>query len=89
MLGHLPHEGVLELPRSWKEVQNGEAGATAFESHVAIATDHLEAFLACSGRRGVFIKQIRDRRGPQKEKAVGWLRRQPGEEFRSYYARAL
>eukprot|EP00969_Alexandrium_andersonii_P282201 12476150-Alexandrium_andersonii.AAC.1 len=88
-MGHLPHEGVIELPRSWKEVRNGEDGITALEGHVTIASDRLEAFLACSGRWGVFTRQIRDRRDPQKEKAVDWLRRQPDEEFRAYYARAI
>eukprot|EP00969_Alexandrium_andersonii_P285235 12609592-Alexandrium_andersonii.AAC.1 len=87
-MGHLPHEGVIELPRSWKEVRNGEGEVTALEGHVTIATSSLEAFLASSGRRGVFTRQIRDHRDPQKEKAVDWPRRQQDEDFRACYARA-
>eukprot|EP00969_Alexandrium_andersonii_P089721 3962092-Alexandrium_andersonii.AAC.1 len=36
-LGHLPRGGIMELPRYWRTVLNGEQEPVAIEGHVAIA----------------------------------------------------
>eukprot|EP00969_Alexandrium_andersonii_P111971 4945617-Alexandrium_andersonii.AAC.1 len=67
-LGHLPRGGIMELPRYWRTVLNGEKEPVAIEGHVAIAVAHLDRFLQCSGRKGVFIRQVRDHRDPAAER---------------------
>eukprot|EP00969_Alexandrium_andersonii_P102725 4533329-Alexandrium_andersonii.AAC.1 len=76
----------MELPRFWRTVLNGEKEPIAIEGHVAIAMAHLGSFLQCSGRKGVFIRQIRDHRDPAAE--VVWAKKHQEEAFKAYYARA-
>eukprot|EP00969_Alexandrium_andersonii_P107778 4755298-Alexandrium_andersonii.AAC.1 len=71
----------MELPRFWRIVLNGEKEPIAIEGHVAIAVAHLGSFSQRSGRKGAFVRQLRDPQGPG-SRAPGCLDREiPGRTF--------
>eukprot|EP00969_Alexandrium_andersonii_P357440 15448816-Alexandrium_andersonii.AAC.1 len=55
---HIPNDGVVAVGARWREDLDGEGNTVSFTSYLQVLHTHLPSVVACSGKGGVFLRQV-------------------------------